>query len=165
MPRIRKPITPGEIIPPKASKPKAAPRPTPKEFAALQEQLAQQEAMLKRYRGEKERRMTVDRLRYYQPYPKQKLFHDLGREFRERGFFAGNQLGKTMAGAAEAAMHLTGRYPAWWQGKTFDKAVRAAAGSETAELTRDGVQRLLVGNPRDESAWGTGMVPKDALAN
>ncbi len=76
---------------------------------------------------------------------------------------AGNQLGKTLAGAAEAAIHLTGRYPEWWQGRTFDRPIRALAGSESSELTRDGVQRLLVGNPRDESAFGTGFIPRDAL--
>ena len=172
MPRIRKPTTPGEVIPgkvTKAERPKLEHptriRPSAAQYQALQEALAKQEAMLKRYRGELEQRVAVNRLKHYKPYPKQQTFHGLGREFRERGFFAGNQLGKTMAGAAEAAMHLTGRYPDWWEGKTFDKPVRAAAGSETAELTRDGVQRLLIGNPRDETAWGTGMVPKDALAN
>jgi hypothetical protein len=54
---------------------------------------------------------------------------------------AGNQLGKTLSGAAEASIHLTGRYPDWWDGKTFDGPVRAMAGSESSELTRDGVQR------------------------
>jgi phage terminase large subunit-like protein len=34
---------------------------------------------------------------------------------------------------------------------------------ETAEVTRDGVQRLLVGEPKDESQWGTGYIPYDAL--
>jgi phage terminase large subunit-like protein len=76
---------------------------------------------------------------------------------------AANQVGKTTAGAAEMAMHLTGRYPAWWRGKTFDKPIRAVAGSESAELTRDGVQRLIIGNPRSEPDWGTGLLPKDSL--
>ena len=62
-------------------------------------------------------------------------------------------------------MHLTGRYPDWWRGKTFNRPVRASAGSESAELMRDGVQRLIVGNPRDESAWGTGLLPKETLAH
>jgi hypothetical protein len=26
-----------------------------------------------------------------------------------------------LAGAMEAAMHATGRYPDWWEGKRFDK--------------------------------------------
>jgi len=73
---------------------------------------------------------------------------------------AGNQLGKTLAGAAEAAMHLTGRYPDWWEGKRFDQQVMMLAGSESYELTRDGVQRLLVGPPMSEEDWGTGYIPK-----
>lgn len=76
---------------------------------------------------------------------------------------AGNQLGKTFSGAAEAAIHLTGRYPDWWQGRRFDRPVRAWAGSETNEVTRDGVQRYLVGEPKNEQAWGTGIVPKACL--
>jgi phage terminase large subunit-like protein len=76
---------------------------------------------------------------------------------------AGNQLGKTFCGAAEAAMHLTGRYPDWWQGIRWDRPVRAWAGSETWDVTRDGVQRLLIGEPKDETQWGTGLIPGDDL--
>ena len=78
---------------------------------------------------------------------------------------AGNQLGKTLAGAAETAMHLTGRYPAWWQGRRWDRPILAMAGSESAELTRDGVQKLLIGPPADESEWGTGFIPAGDLAD
>lgn len=77
---------------------------------------------------------------------------------------AGNQLGKTVAGAAEVAMHLTGRYPAWWDGKRFGKPIVMLAGSESYELTRDGVQRLLLGPPDREEEWGTGFIPADAIA-
>lgn len=72
---------------------------------------------------------------------------------------AGNQLGKTFCGAAEAAIHLTGKYPPWWDGRRFDRPVRAWAGSKTGEVTRDGVQRLLIGEPKDESQWGMGLIP------
>lgn len=109
-------------------------------------------------------RLARTRLSRYAPYPKQIEFHTAGGKYRERLFMAGNQLGKTLAGAAEAAMHLTGQYPDWWQGKRFDKPIIMLAGSESYELTRDGVQRLLVGPPEQEDQWGTGYIPGDAIA-
>ena len=63
-------------------------------------------------------------LKYYRPYAKQSAFHEAGLSHRERLFMAGNQLGKTIAGGYEAAMHSTGRYPDWWKGKTFDEPGR-----------------------------------------
>jgi phage terminase large subunit-like protein len=111
------------------------------------------------------RRQRTNRLRHYRPYAKQLEFHSKGAGYRERLFMAGNQLGKTFAGAAEAAMHLTGRYPEWWPGRRFDKPITMLAGSESYELTRDGVQRLLVGPPMTEEEWGTGYIPKDAIVD
>jgi phage terminase large subunit-like protein len=109
-------------------------------------------------------RISRNRLADYRPYPKQVEFHNAGATHRERLLMAGNQLGKTMAGAEEMAMHLCGRYPAWWQGKTFDRAPIAWAASETSEVTRDGVQRLLVGRMQDgEQAIGTGTIPGDSI--
>lgn len=78
---------------------------------------------------------------------------------------AGNQLGKTLAASMETAMHLTGLYPDWWTGKRYDRPVRWIAGSESAELTRKGVQRLLLGPPENKSEWGTGAIPKAMLAD
>ncbi|WFU49498.1 terminase family protein [Sinorhizobium terangae] len=60
--------------------------------------------------AELDRRRRTNILAGYRPYAKQREFHDAGAAVRERLFMAGNQLGKTLAGAAEAAMHLTGRY-------------------------------------------------------
>lgn len=77
---------------------------------------------------------------------------------------AGNQLGKTLAGAAEMTFHLTGEYPEWWDGHRFNKPIVALAGSESYELTRDGVQRLLVGPPAQEEDWGTGFIPARCIA-
>lgn len=114
---------------------------------------------------EKARRLNTNRLRFYRPYDKQREFHAAGATHRERLFLAGNQLGKTVAGAAEVAMHLTGRYPEWWEGKRYDRPNIWLAGSESYELTRDGVQRLLVGPPDKEEEWGTGFIPADAIVN
>jgi phage terminase large subunit-like protein len=118
-------------------------------LAALREQRTKSLARTKLYR--------------YQPYPKQRAFHEAGAVHRERLLMAGNQLGKTFCGAAEMAMHLTGWYPEDWAGKRFDKPVRAWAGSETSEVTRDGVQRLLIGEPKNERAWGEGLIPGDLI--
>jgi phage terminase large subunit-like protein len=101
----------------------------------------------------------------YEPNAKQREFHAAGAQHRERLFKAGNQLGKTTSGGIEAAYHLTGRYPAWWSGRRFAHPVRAWAGSTGFETTRDGVQRILVGEPKDRAGWGSGLIPKSDLVD
>ncbi|HTH09246.1 MAG TPA: terminase family protein, partial [Acidovorax sp.] len=113
--------------------------------------------------AEIERELSCRQLEHYGPYGKQREFHRAGATFSERLFMAGNQLGKTKAGGAEWAMHLTGRYPDWWDGAVFDKPVTFWAGSVTSEATRDNPQRMLLGPPATPEAWGTGMVPRDAI--
>jgi phage terminase large subunit-like protein len=56
-----------------------------------------------------------------------------------------------------AAIPTGGRAGRW------DRPIVAIGGSESGELTRDGMQRLLVGPPKVESDWGTGYIPKDFL--
>ncbi len=73
---------------------------------------------------------------------------------------AGNQLGKTLAGGFETAMHLTGKYPDWWEGRRFDKPVVCWAGGVTREALRDGSQRMLIGRA---GKFGTGTIPKADL--
>jgi phage terminase large subunit-like protein len=107
--------------------------------------------------------LSTRKLYSYKPYPKQVDFHTAGKHYRDRLFLAGNQLGKTLSGAYEMAMHLTGDYPEWWPGRRVPWAGRYLAGSESRELTRKGVQRLLIGPPEDESAWGTGSIPRDRI--
>jgi len=113
--------------------------------------------------SERVRRLSTNRLKHYKPYAKQIEFHNNGLTHRERLLIAANQVGKTWAGAAEAAMHLTGIYPDWWKGRRFDRPVVMLAGSETYDLTRDGIQRLMVGPPDQEENWGTGSIPASTL--
>ncbi len=117
--------------------------------------------LLQTLEAEKRRRRIEDRLRYYDPYPKQFEFHTAGAFHRERLLMAGNQLGKTLAGGFEAAMHATGRYPEWWAGRRFDRPSVGWACGVTSEVVRDTVQRVLVGRP---GQTGTGAIPKDAIA-
>ena len=104
-----------------------------------------------------------NRLTAYRPYRKQMDFHAAGATHDERLFMAGNQLGKTLAGGMEWAMHLTGPYPDWWKGRVFNEPVRLWAAGVTAESTRDNPQRVLVGSPQQKEKWGTGTIPRDAL--
>jgi len=115
--------------------------------------------LLTRLEAELQYRTARNRLLTYRPYTKQKSFHAAGGKFRERAFMAGNQLGKTLAGGMEVAMHLTGKYPDWWEGKRFNKPNRWWAASDTGENTRKGPQRILIGEPADRNQWGTGTIP------
>lgn len=116
--------------------------------------------LLSRLEFEQSRRENQNRLASYAPYPKQIEFHSAGESSRERLLMAGNQLGKTLSGGMEVAMHLTGRYPSWWEGKRFDRPTQMMGGSVTSELTRDGMQRILLGRPGE---IGTGTIPADAI--
>jgi phage terminase large subunit-like protein len=118
------------------------------------------DAVLARLEAERDRRVAENRLAHYKPYAKQAEFHAAGKKFRERLLMAGNQLGKTIAGGFEAAMHATGRYPDEWQGYTINRANVAWIGSPTALTLRDNPQRILLGR---EGAHGTGAIPKDAI--
>ena len=116
---------------------------------------------MKTLEAEKIRRSTENTLQYYKPYPKQLEFHNAGATHRERLLMAANQIGKTLAGGMEVAMHATGRYPDGWQGKRFDRPTNGWACGVTGETVRDTIQRILVGR---SGSIGTGTIPKDAIA-
>jgi phage terminase large subunit-like protein len=101
-----------------------------------------------------------ERLADYKPYPKQLLFHALGKTNRVRGLFGGNQTGKSICGGAETAMHLTGEYPEDWPGHRFEKGILCWASGETGEATRDNPQTKLIGPPDQEERWGSGFIPR-----
>lgn len=114
-------------------------------------------------------RTERNKLKAYAPHPRQREFHRAGAQIdgdgNERLFMAGNQLGKTLGGGFEWAMHLTGRYPDWWDGAVFDKAPQLWAAGVTGESTRDNPQRVLLGPPELRDRWGTGCIPHDAISD
>ena len=114
-------------------------------------------SVLSALQSEKQRRLTEDRLKYYKPYPRQAEFHAAGASYRERLLMAANQVGKTFAAAMELAAHVTGQYPAWWKGYRFDRAIRAWAAGETAEVVRATIQL------GESGQHGTGCIPRSAL--
>jgi len=105
--------------------------------------------------------LKMRKMAAYRPYPKQMLFHELGKTKRERAMMAGNQLGKTMSAGYEMAFHVTGDYPEWWPGRKFPGPTKWWVACTNNETVRDNPQRLLMGEPGD---WGTGTIPRSAIA-
>ncbi|MCA1838063.1 MAG: terminase family protein [Actinobacteria bacterium] len=93
-------------------------------------------------------------------YPKHLAFFAAGRAHQERCMMAANRVGKTTAGGYETTLHLTGRYPDWWEGRRFAGPIEAWVAGDTAETTRDIVQAALMGPLAD---LGTGLIPGDAI--
>ncbi len=74
---------------------------------------------------------------------------------------AANRTGKTEGvGGYELTLHLTGQYPAWWQGRRFSRPIGAWAAGDTGTTVRDILQQKLLG---PIGKWGTGLIPGDSL--
>lgn len=93
-------------------------------------------------------------------YAKHLEFFAAGVEHRERLFMAANRVGKTEGGGYETALHLTGLYPGWWPGRTFDHAVQAWTAGDTSKTVRDIQQEKLLG---PINAIGSGLIPADTI--
>lgn len=90
-------------------------------------------------------------------YPKHLGFFRAGSQYMERACIAANRVGKTWGiGGFETALHLTGEYPDWWDGRRFEGPIEAWAAGDTSETTRDIVQHAMMGPLGD---LGTGLVP------
>lgn len=107
---------------------------------------------------QKKRALQNRQIYTYSPHSKQKIFHE--NKAKERAFIAGNRCGKTYAGAMEMAMHLTGIYPKWWQGKRFNEPIKAWAASVTTEATRDILQRNYIGDFEQDTS---GTIPQNKI--
>lgn len=94
-------------------------------------------------------------------YVKHQEFFAAGPKYRERLMLAANRIGKTEGvGGYELTLHLTGKYPAWWQGRRFKRPVSAWAAGDTSKTVRDIIQFKLLG---PIGQWGTGLIPADCL--
>lgn len=103
-------------------------------------------------------------------YVKHLEFFRLGKTRRERLALAANRVGKTEGmGGYETALHVTGLYPDWWEGRRFKRRVRCWVAGKNNETTRDIVQAKLFG----EVTWvdgkravsGTGLIPGELIGS
>src|SRR3990167_6518247 len=127
---------------------------------SLRERVEVLEALVRKKRRQK--------LYSYRPYPKQFQFHEAGAHYRERLLMAGNQSGKTYSASMEVAMHLTGKYPDWWNGKRFEHPVLCWTGSPTNETSKSIIQKALLGTSEPDIGsqdMGTGSIPGDLISN
>lgn len=95
-------------------------------------------------------------------YPKHLEFLAAGARHSIRAFVAANRVGKSVAGAYELVCHLTGRYPHWWEGKRFNKPIKAWACARENKQMREGIQEILFGSFSDK---GTGLLRKSDITN
>lgn len=103
-------------------------------------------------------------------YKKHLEFFRAGATHRERCAMCANRVGKTEAmGGYETALHLTGKYPAWWEGRRFDLPTRLWAAGKTNETTRDIVQAKLFGkieyDVQRKTVAGTGLIRRDCIGD
>lgn len=120
--------------------------------------------------AEKERRQLHRKLYTYYPetgplrrelYAQHMEFFRLGKNYVTRAFMAGNRTGKTEGGGGyELTLHLTGRYPFWWEGRRFEHPIDAWAAGDTNETVRDILQLKLMG---PEDGYGTGLIPGEDI--
>jgi phage terminase large subunit-like protein len=93
-------------------------------------------------------------------YHKHCQFMAASATHRESIAFGGNRSGKSLMGAFVCALHLTGEYPDWWEGRRFDKPTRGVACGKEGKIVRDSIQKLLMG---EAGKFGTGMIPARCL--
>lgn len=120
--------------------------------------------------AEAEQQLAYGRIEDYYPavgplrrelYPKHLAFFRASAGERIRMFMAANRVGKTEGvGLYEAVLHMTGRYPEWWEGKRFERPVRVWLCGDTSKTVREILQLKLLG-PWGE--FGTGLLPLDAI--
>jgi hypothetical protein len=107
--------------------------------------------------------MRYNQLQYFRPFEHQRKFFVTTQD--RRGILAANRIGKTVSTCYETAMHLTGRYPEWWQGKRFDKPITVMVAGEGWSQVALVLQKELLGTQdiKLHDAVGTGAIPRSDI--
>lgn len=123
-------------------------------------------------------RLPFNKIGVFEPYPYQRQFYKAGTTTQRRFLMAANRIGKSFGMAMEVSYHLTGLYPADWEGKKFIKLEMVDAEGRpnphdlvvwavgiTGDSTRKVLQKELFGTimAKDEKNLGTGAIPRDCI--
>jgi phage terminase large subunit-like protein len=77
-----------------------------------------------------------------------------GKEHSERVALGGNRIGKTLSiGGYEAAIHLTGLYPSWWEGWRCTRPCLVWAAGTKSSKVRDVNQKFLLGTLHQQAGY------------
>jgi len=123
--------------------------------------------------AEKARRRKHNQIQAYFPdtgplrrelYPKHLEFFAAGKDYAEVAILAANRIGKSLVGAYEVTLHLTGLYAHWWQGRRFNRPIKAWACGDSHLKTKEVVQTKLFGPSEQPNEIGTGMIPGALIA-
>lgn len=108
---------------------------------------------------------NTNKIEYFNPYKFQDDFYKAGKTHNFRFLCAANRIGKSFSEAQEVAFHITGQYPDWWEGRTFDYPILCWCVGITGESTRKVLQKELFGtdDARDVKSIGTGAIPKKCI--
>jgi phage terminase large subunit-like protein len=108
--------------------------------------------------------MKFNQLKYFRPFEHQLKFFATGNSER-RGILAANRIGKTVSTCFETACHLTGRYPEWWNGYRFDKAITCMVAGEGWSQVALVLQQELLGTQdiKITENIGTGAIPRECI--
>ena len=108
--------------------------------------------------------MQFNQLKYFRPFPHQLEFFKTGDHDR-RGILAANRVGKTTSTCYETAMHLTGKYPDWWQGYRFTGPITCMVAGEGWSQVALVLQNELLGTQDIKliDQIGTGAIPRECI--
>ena len=108
--------------------------------------------------------MKYNQLKYFRPFQHQLKFFATGDSER-RGILAANRIGKTVSTCYEAAMHLTGQYPDWWNGYRFNKPITCMVAGEGWSQVALVLQNELLGTQdvKITENLGSGSIPRDCI--
>ena len=108
--------------------------------------------------------MKYNQIKYFRPFDHQLTFFKTGDSPR-RGILAANRIGKTVSTCYETACHLTGLYPAWWEGYRFNTPITCMVAGEGWAQVALVLQNELLGTPdvKMTENLGTGAIPRECI--